>query len=433
MRKGRSQRKSRGSLPPLSTRPHPSSAPAGADSAPRSRGPQVVIGLTGPRSDEETRESRAPETSPISRSAASQAAPKLEILAEPTLELVREAERLELVREQSLELVRDAQQDEGEREHEYEEELAVALAQAEAQAEAVDSLAGVEREAVSDPFARALTEDTPLPIEIPSLDLVPAAIVVAPAVHTPTLLTPDEMSIPPMGDLAVEPIAERFFSEGELVAARTDDDEAWEPAQDKVKRKSHPHVVERRQRFSRYVRWAVGGAAVVCLAALARTTLMPHRAPVAKAAAAQLVKPAEPVVAAAPVAPAPEAVVAPTVAIPKAEEPKAEEPKAVEAAKPADAPKADETKPATAVATGDKTALQEKNDARRNLERGKLADAIAAGERSVALDPQDGEAWLLLGAAYQEKGNRAEARRCYTACVKEGKRGPLGECGAMMR
>ena len=111
---------------------------------------------------------------------------------------------------------------------------------------------------------------------------------------------------------------------------------------------------------------------------------------------------------------------APVVAPESVQAPKVDVPAAVA---PAEAPKA---------ATGDKTAPQEKVDARRNLERGKLVEAIEAGERSVALDPQDGEAWLLLGAAYQEKGKNAEARRCYKACLSEGKRGPLGECRAML-
>jgi Flp pilus assembly protein TadD len=66
------------------------------------------------------------------------------------------------------------------------------------------------------------------------------------------------------------------------------------------------------------------------------------------------------------------------------------------------------------------------------LERGRVAVAIAAGERSVALDPGDGEAWLILGAAYQQKGSTADARRCYRACV-EAERGPKGECAAMLR
>ena len=384
MRKGRSQRKTRGSLPPLSVRPHAASATADA-SAPRSRGPQVVIGLTAPRSEDAPETLETLETlaaSPASAAPARRAAARLEILAEPTLALVKEQD--------------------------------------------------LEPRAVADPFALALTEETPAP----------------PAPHTSALLTPDEISIPPIGDLAVEPVVERFFSEGELVAAHADgeEEESWDPAQDKVQRKSLPHVIERRQRFSRYVLWAVSGAAIVCFAAVGRTLVMPHHAPAA--AAAQAIAAPEPVRAPEPVA----VVAAPRVDVPKAEtltaealkvdeptpgEPKPAEAKAAEAkageAKPGDAPKTDEAKPVVAAAAGDKTALQEKNDARRNLERGKLAEAIEAGERSVATDPQDGEAWLLLGAAYQEKGKTAEARRAYTSCLKEGKRGPLGECRAMLR
>ena len=40
---------------------------------------------------------------------------------------------------------------------------------------------------------------------------------------------------------------------------------------------------------------------------------------------------------------------------------------------------------------------------------------------------------LILGAAYQEKGKTAEARRAFSACVKQGKKGAIGECGAMLR
>jgi tetratricopeptide (TPR) repeat protein len=381
MRKGRSQRKSRGSLPPLSTRPH---ASTGAEaSPPRSRGPQVVIGITSPSSirvedPAEAREALAQEApSPAAR------APQQ---ASRGLELVREIERLEIVSEPALTLA------EPEPEPAMERDVERAI------------------ESESDPFARALTQETP------------------PPPHVGALVTPEEISIPPMGDLAVEPIAERFFSEGELVAHGESEE-------------------ERRQRFSRYVRWAVGGAAVVCLAALARTALMPHRAPTATAATQALVAPepavAPPTVAAAAAAAPAEAKVDVPVSM-RPEEPKAAEPeapeavaaaepaKAAEPAQAAEPAKAEEPK-APAVAPGDKTALEEKVTSRKNLERGKLAEAIEAGERSVALDPTDGEAWLLLGASYQEKGNRAEARRCYASCLKEGKRGPLGECRAMIR
>jgi tetratricopeptide (TPR) repeat protein len=80
-----------------------------------------------------------------------------------------------------------------------------------------------------------------------------------------------------------------------------------------------------------------------------------------------------------------------------------------------------------------KSAAQEKRTAQSFLDQGAFAKAVAAGEQSVALDPGDGEAWLLLGAAYQSMGKGAEARRTFTSCVAEGKRGPVNECRAMLR
>jgi Flp pilus assembly protein TadD len=74
-----------------------------------------------------------------------------------------------------------------------------------------------------------------------------------------------------------------------------------------------------------------------------------------------------------------------------------------------------------------------KRDAQRALDRGKFAEAIQAGEASVAADPTDAEAWLLLGAAYDSKGRGADARRAYQSCVQQGKRGPTGECAALLR
>jgi len=389
-----------------------------------------VIGITGPLSGdvEETREARGLDpVAPVARTKPSARVDRLEMLSEPVLEVLPEPV-LELAdREPPIDSLSPA----------------------------VVSERPSRHEVVSDPFAHALSDRgrPPIPPERDSRTLagsgslseetpIPVSTeVVRP--HVTAIVTPSELSIPPMGDLSVEPIAERFFSEGELVAAGGDEeDESWAATPDKAQRKSLPHVIERRQRFSRYVRWAVSGAAVVCLAALARTALVPHRAPNVSAGAAMAAvqvqavparKAPEPAVVAAPVA-APESVQAPKVDVPA----KVEEPTAATLATPA---KVDDTKPAAAPAKaedakpapGDKTAVQEKTDARRNLERGKLAEAIEAGERSVALDPQDGEAWLLLGAAYQEKGKNAEARRCYKACLSEGKRGPLGECRAMLR
>jgi hypothetical protein len=227
-----------------------------------------------------------------------------------------------------------------------------------------------------------------------------------PALHSTSLPTPAELSIPPMGDLSVEPVADRFFAQDPSAGH---DDEWDHDGKDHALRKSRPEVIERRARFARYVRWAVGGAAVVCLAAFARSAMTPWRAG----------SPAVQVAAAA--APLPPDVARPAVVAPPAAAPKAPPPIAASEVPPA------------APADDGKTALEEKNDSRRALERGKTADAIDAGERSVAKDPTDGEAWLLLGAAYQDKGMMAEARRAYGSCLKEGKRGPLGECRAMLR
>ncbi len=87
---------------------------------------------------------------------------------------------------------------------------------------------------------------------------------------------------------------------------------------------------------------------------------------------------------------------------PAAGEVKADEAKGeakADQAKPADpgaAPAAADTPPVS-----DKTAAQEKHDCQVALEHSAFKKSIEAGERSVALDPTDAEAWLLLGAAYQ--------------------------------
>jgi hypothetical protein len=362
-----------------------------------------MIGLTGPRSEPDLGSDAPIETPRLETREARDARDASDARgADASLEIVREAERLELVREKSLEIVRESLELVRETlEHEEEEAMAA-----------------------SEPVI-ALTPTRPSPV-----------------VHVTTLPTPEEISIPPVGDLAVEPIAEQFFSEGEIAAtAGLHDDEEWDEVANKATRRSLPEVIQRRARFAKYVRWAVGGAAVVCLAALARTAITPakHAALPTGGAAAALVATAPTTLVGS--APEPKAATAAVVAEPAKPAEPAAAPDKVDAPKvdvatavaPASEPAAAAAAPAAVAAAGDKTALQEKNDARRALERGKLGDAIEAGERSVALDATDGEAWLLLGAAYQEKGNSAEARRCYTACVKEGKHGPVGECRAMLR
>ncbi len=78
-------------------------------------------------------------------------------------------------------------------------------------------------------------------------------------------------------------------------------------------------------------------------------------------------------------------------------------------------------------------ATQAKRDAEKALEKGHAAQAIEAGERSVALDPTDAEAWLILGAGYDQRGAFAQARRCFATCAKVATRGPRRECAALLR
>lgn len=409
----------------------------------------MVVGLTAPRS-----ESSVDAVETLSNRSAE--AERRELVREQSLEIVRES--LELVRE-SLELQ--------EQEHES-AEAAPATTDEGPVTSRVETLTfdlpQAFRDAAADSAVNIRAIESVKQADADSSSPVVIASPTPSEAHALSMPTPDEMSIPPMGDLSVEPIADRFFSEGELVAARhidamhDADHEEWDERAHTSVRKSLPEVVQRRARFAKYVRWAVGGAAVVCLAALARTALptsAPAESPLASSRAALEAREA-PVAKAAAAAVEAEPVAAPVVAVP-APAPAALEPAKVTDPEPAAAPAtagAEAPVAAAAAATNvaasaaaapaavapaavapaaDKTALQEKNDARRALERGKVADAIAAGERSVALDATDGEAWLLLGAAYQEKGNNAEARRCYTACIKEGKRGPVGECRAMLR
>lgn len=246
----------------------------------------------------------------------------------------------------------------------------------------------------------------------------PAAPAAQPVAAAKTsAVDPDEISVPPAGDQAE--VAEEFFSEADLSRHLAQEQEAIEgdplTVEDSAKRKSDPFVVQRRARFAKYVKWAVAGAAVVCLAAVARSGFT------SKSTASSGSVQSAPIVA-------PEAKAAAPAAQPVAEPKPVVEAKPEEAKPAADA-KPEEAKPEEIVGN----AKEEKAKSRSFLEKQKLADAIEAGERAVKLDPTDGEAWLILGAAYQEKGNMAEARRAYGACVKEATTGPKIECQKMLR
>lgn len=234
----------------------------------------------------------------------------------------------------------------------------------------------------------------------------------------------DETSVPPAGDLTVD---EAFFSEGNL--ARHMAAEALEATDaltvpEEARRGADPAIARRRERLVRLVKWSVGACAAVCLVAISRTLVAPQTSLVPmRTAAAVVVTPnaaSEAPVASKAAAPAAAPVVVDPPPAPAAAAPVVEARTAAPAAESS-----------SVVLTVD--AKEEKARSRALLEMGKIAEAIGAGERSVAVDPTDGEAWLILGAAYQESGNMAEARRAYAACRKEGKTGPRGECAKMLR
>lgn len=187
-----------------------------------------------------------------------------------------------------------------------------------------------------------------------------------------------------------------------------------------------PAVRERRARFAKYVAGAMGVSLVLCAGAVVKTSLPVQ--PTETVARVAFAGPAlTPVTHTTPPEPAPQdhaetPASAPTpVTANVVVEPQPSS--SVSAANPSPAP------PASALPV--KGAGKEREASRFALERGDLGAAVAAGERSVALDPADGEAWLVLGAAYQARGELAQAKRCYRSCVEQGTRGPKAECRAM--
>ena len=219
-------------------------------------------------------------------------------------------------------------------------------------------------------------------------------------------------------------------------------------------------VRARRRYLTRYVAGAVSVAGVIGLAAIVRVTTardasaagdpsrvasvvaasLPAMAPVepapaasdsiVAAAAAQAPAAADPPSASAAAADPPSASnVVPDTAHPAAvgNEPSSADPAAVKAS--ASTPAADAPPDAQAIAEARKA----RQDSQRALDRGHLAAAIEAGEQSVAIDPTDADAWLILGAAYQAQGHAVDARRCFVSCARQARRGARSECRALLR
>jgi Flp pilus assembly protein TadD len=277
-----------------------------------------------------------------------------------------------------------------------------------------------EAVAASKPLETPIAFESPRVIEPAPLDPVRAA----------------EASIPPV-DLDAH-FFEKDVHHHELV-------EEHEERDPRMVLKLAPAAVKRRAQLQRYVKLAVGAASVLCLAALVKVAVARnHEEPAARRASASMqiapppvAEPAQAPQRAQPVdevPPPPPPAVTDTTPAATAAAVAASAPAAVPTPAPVAAPSATDTAPAAAADApaptepDPKAAAKEKHASQLALERGKAAEAIEAGERSVALDPSDAEAWLILGAAYQEKGDLANARKSFKSCLTEGKRGPKWEC-----
>ena len=249
----------------------------------------------------------------------------------------------------------------------------------------------------------------------------------------------DDTSVPPV-DLEIH---DEFFAAGERPHSPPKEASGAYTALDaRHAQKMTAHAVARRAHLSRYVKWVVGGAVGILLLGFTIKS-MRHRSdePIVRQEVTHVAQATQATEANVAKAAEPQAVVAPP---PKTDtdeakvEDKADEAKtatneakpegsaAEKTAEPSDQPKGDlpPEKP--------KNAYQEKVSAKAALERGANGAAIAAGERSVSLDPSDAEAWLVLGAAYQASGNVGQAKRCFKSCVSQGKRGPVSDCRDML-
>lgn len=212
--------------------------------------------------------------------------------------------------------------------------------------------------------------------------------------------------------------AATFFRAGDEGHALADldldrDDERSPPA---LASEAAIRAAARRRSFSRHVIGIVGLALVMCIAAVARSAASSRSTSAAAFAALAEAR------GGAASTPAPSSADATALAVAPPPPPVIAEPAAPPSAKTG--ANADATSPRAAAAAA-------RERARALLENGAGADAVAAGQRSVELDPTDAEAWLVLGAAYQLVGNGREARRAFYSCTRLAKRGPVAECAAL--
>ena len=272
----------------------------------------------------------------------------------------------------------------------------------------------------------------------------------------PLDLAPEPPSAPPSRGESNYPavaIEDRFFESSRLDFQSSSDLDAHDL---RLSLRLTPTAARRRAQLAQYVKVAMGLSLALCFAALVKAAIV-RRHPegdAPRASSASVSPVAVPVQTGAAIAPrhaanelttqgaadlTPPATSTP---FPTPSEPGAKaEPLAAGAASAnpalpkgsAQVARAETTTAAGGVTTDPEQAFKQKKASQGALERGQVRTSIEAGERSVGLDPTDGEAWLILGAAYQQQGNGEDARRCYNACLRQGNRGPKGECAAMLR
>ncbi len=90
-----------------------------------------------------------------------------------------------------------------------------------------------------------------------------------------------------------------------------------------------------------------------------------------------------------------------------------------------------DAEPSAAVEMDDETAKKLIRRVEQLLDRGRNDDAIEAATQYVTARPEDAYGYLLLGAAYEQKGQRKQAREIYTECARKAKGRSLGECRAL--
>lgn len=292
--------------------------------------------------------------------------------------------------------------------------------------------------------------ETPAPT--PAIEAAVEAAPVAPVVEPPP---------PPVVERVVEKVGETQVAKKEredeisVPPVSSDLDEAFfeskppppnarvpmelEPTRDlRMEQLTSPAAHARRAQLAKYVKAVVGVSLVVCFLAFVRVAIQRnHSTPqVGETSAMAATSPP----AQATPAPAtkienePEQAAQPAPQQPADTPPEAADSRAGLGPVPNPEPTASApASPDEPVTPDPAEAKKEKHKSHIALEQGKTDESIQHGELAVKLDPTDGEAWLILGAAYQSKGNWTDARRCYRSCLTEGKRGPRGECSAMLR